>query len=203
MAVRPSLLLNSPLGRLLGALVLLGSAAALWFGRASIARPAEIVSAWAFAATLFVFCAWPEAGRAATRRPTYLEDIELPPPDEDAEERERRRRAVALYDRGVAVSTAIGAAMVGEYAMLHYSGTTLSRLEIVGVVGGLLSLFSNLHASAAALVLQALAIHRARRRRRRRARTRDLEFAVRMPSPRVAPVAAEQGEARPAAVTTS
>ena len=122
--------------------------------------------------------AFPSMARAVFRRPTYLEDIERPWPRESAYERELRHRFQLIFNNVMIATTSLTLGIIVEYAVYRYHSTTLNNLELLGVTGGLISIFGDVHTVIGKIIISVLDAIRKSHEKRRRVRQKQIEHPI-------------------------
>lgn len=140
---------------------------------ALIAQPAY-ASEHAIATVAGAWCACilikvPAAARFMHLRPTYLDDVSAPFEDERPEDAAMRERLTRYFDRTLIVSSSVALGCCVEYGLVRLGDTRLEVLELCGVTGGLLSLFSRAHVALGKAMITVLHWQRRRYGRRREA----------------------------------
>lgn len=138
-------------------------------------EPAIVATSAAWCATVLYNV--PSAARVMHTRPTYLEDVECPFDEhESAEEREMRHGFRNAFNHVVIVTTSVSLGAVVEYGLYRFHDSHLELLELAGVVGGLISLFSDIHVTIGKVLIMVLHHRRAQYTRRKARRVRELEL---------------------------
>lgn len=96
----------------------------------------------------------PSATRALSTRPLYIDELTTSDPQETASQRRERERAIRVFERAVAVCTALAAALVVDYfAVVKVRQSPESLAEAAAVVGGIASIAKRLHVAIAKVLL--------------------------------------------------
>ena len=136
----------------------------------------ELRTQWYVALVAMISCgsvlhSFPSVSRTVFERPTYIDDIERPWPRENAYERELRQRFGLIFNNVMIATTSLTLGVIVEYAVYRYHTTTLTHLELLGVAGGLISIFGDVHTGIGKILIFALhrvrKSHEAKKRKRR------------------------------------
>lgn len=121
----------------------------------------------------------PMVARVMFTRPTYLEDVERPFASfESAEERDLRVRTRQWFNHTVILTTSLSLGAVIEYGLFRFQDSQLAPLELAGIVGGLLSLFADVHVTIGKILLVFLNYRRNLYMSRARKRKSEIELKV-------------------------
>lgn len=127
---------------------------------------------WSVAQSALVLETCPSVVRFVFQRPLYVEMLEDPLSDDDMQpdEIQFRRKLRTGFDHLLIVATALALGCVVEYGLYKYDdvGHDMSLIELLGVSGGLFSIFKKLHTVAGNALLRACLCLRSRHDRRRR-----------------------------------
>ena len=148
-----------------------------------------VVTPFAVVACATLMYAFPKVVVSAVSRPTYLETLE----DNDSNDENNstdssarrtspdremyfREHARCVFFHSVVVTTSVAFAAVIDYAFFKYQHSSLRGLEIVGIVGGVWSLFHRMHTILTTVLFRFLVC--AHTRSRARSMSREIEMTV-------------------------
>jgi hypothetical protein len=167
-------------------------------GSAAIALSPALQSVYVVTPFAVVGCAtlmyaFPKTVVSAVSRPTYLETLEdnadncaAGDADGGADDSVRRtspdreiqfrQHARCVFFHSVVVTTSVAFAAVVDYAFFKYQHSSLRGLEIVGIAGGVWSLFHRVHTILTKILFRCLVC--AHTRSRARSMSREIEMTV-------------------------